>query len=183
MTSEEIKRAVPMINLVERYGIKTRNGFARCPFHTGDRTPSMKIYKDTFYCFACNAHGDIFTFYQKMEDCDFKTAFIALGGEYENPGSIKTRLEINRIKQKHRKEESKKSAERDFFKLLSFAMMCCSHVDEACEPFSDNWCYIVNQRDWLNYCYELKYIEKKEINEVDVIRVCREVRKRFFAIE
>ena len=31
---------------------------ACCPFHE-DRHPSMKLYEDHFYCFACGAHGDV----------------------------------------------------------------------------------------------------------------------------
>ena len=44
------------------------------PFHYGDHTASLKIYKDSFYCFGCGASGDIFDFVMRMERCDFKTA-------------------------------------------------------------------------------------------------------------
>ena len=30
----------------------------RCPFHE-DRTPSMKLYEDHFFCFGCGKHGDV----------------------------------------------------------------------------------------------------------------------------
>ena len=29
-----------------------------CPFHN-DRTPSMKLNEDCFYCFGCGVHGDV----------------------------------------------------------------------------------------------------------------------------
>ena len=54
MTAEEIKQTYSMRDILEKYGIHVnRSGFASCPFHTGDRTPSLKIYDRDFYCFAC----------------------------------------------------------------------------------------------------------------------------------
>ena len=43
----------------KRYGLPGRQGnMACCPFHN-DRTPSMKLNEDYFYCFGCGAHGDV----------------------------------------------------------------------------------------------------------------------------
>ena len=54
MTVEEIKQTYSMRDILDRYGIHVnRSSFASCPFHTGDRTPSLKVYKSDFYCFAC----------------------------------------------------------------------------------------------------------------------------------
>lgn len=50
------------------------NGFANCPFHV-DKTPSMKVdKKNRFHCFSCGLDGDVIDLYQKMNNCDFKTA-------------------------------------------------------------------------------------------------------------
>ena len=46
MTVEEIKQTYSMRDILDRYGIHVnRSSFASCPFHTGDRTPSLKVYK------------------------------------------------------------------------------------------------------------------------------------------
>lgn len=43
----------------ERYGLPIRQGsMVCCPFHA-DRTPSMKLNEDYFYCFGCGATGDV----------------------------------------------------------------------------------------------------------------------------
>ena len=43
----------------ERYGLPVRQGnMICCPFHA-DRTPSMKLNEEYFYCFGCGAHGDV----------------------------------------------------------------------------------------------------------------------------
>lgn len=36
-----------------------------CPFHN-DRTPSMKLNEDYFYCFGCGAHGDVIDFVARL---------------------------------------------------------------------------------------------------------------------
>lgn len=54
-----IKEAVPIREAAGYYGINVKsNGMCRCPFHD-DRTPSMKLYDDNYYCFGCGAHGDV----------------------------------------------------------------------------------------------------------------------------
>ena len=84
MTSEEIKRTVSMTELVWKYGLyPNRAGFIRCPFHDRDKNASLKIYKDSFYCFGCGASGDVFDFVRRMDGMSFKEAFLFLGGEYE----------------------------------------------------------------------------------------------------
>ena len=43
----------------ERYGLPIQQGnMICCPFHA-DRTPSMKLNEDYFYCFGCGATGDV----------------------------------------------------------------------------------------------------------------------------
>ena len=40
----EIKNTYSMRDIVERYGFHpNRAGFISCPFHQGDRTPSLKV--------------------------------------------------------------------------------------------------------------------------------------------
>lgn len=51
-----------------------------CPFHD-DTSPSLSVNVETglFRCFACDAKGDVFTFYQMYNDCDFPTALREIG--------------------------------------------------------------------------------------------------------
>ena len=41
-----------------------RGGMVCCPFHA-DRTPSMKLNEDYFYCFGCGVHGDVIDLAEK----------------------------------------------------------------------------------------------------------------------
>lgn len=56
---EAVKAAVTPRMAAERYGLPVRQGnMVCCPFHA-DRTPSMKLNEDYFYCFGCGASGDV----------------------------------------------------------------------------------------------------------------------------
>ena len=55
----QIKMAVSVKEAAEYYGLEVNRGYmVCCPFHN-DRTPSMKLNEDYFYCFGCGAHGDV----------------------------------------------------------------------------------------------------------------------------
>ena len=69
---------------------------ARCPFHN-EKTGSFFVSptRQSFYCFGCNAKGDIFTFIENMEGLDFPGALKMLaekaGVELSyTPGTSKT---------------------------------------------------------------------------------------------
>lgn len=145
MTSEEIKQQYAMRDIVERYGFQpNRAGFIKCPFHPGDHNASMKVYKDSYYCFGCGATGDIFTFVQNMDNCDFKTAFTILGGTYQKP-NFSSRMAIYRHQKQMKmwqKEEQKKKIE---------LQECLSDIDfyrtilDRVKPLSDGWCEAWNK--------------------------------------
>lgn len=140
MTSEEIKAEYSMRDIAGRYGfVPNRTGFITCPFHQGDRTPSLKVYEKDFYCHACGENGDIFDFVQRMEDVDFKEAFLILGGTYEKP-SFSSELAIYRSRK--RKEMARKAQERqaEQKRLNHMLISIYRAYMERSEPFSDIWC-------------------------------------------
>ena len=56
---ESVKAAATVRQAAEHYGLKIGQGnMVCCPFHA-DRTPSMKLNEDYFYCFGCGIHGDV----------------------------------------------------------------------------------------------------------------------------
>ena len=113
MEVEEIKQEYSMRDILARYGIQVnRSGMCCCPIH-GERHPSMKVYKDSFYCFACGAHGDIFSFIQQMDNCDFKTAYLSLGGTYEKQTENERAVTIaRRERAKSERERAKQQEEQ-----------------------------------------------------------------------
>ena len=56
---EQIKTHITPKHVTECYGPPIHRGnMICCPFHD-DRTPSMKLYDDHFYCFGCQKSGDV----------------------------------------------------------------------------------------------------------------------------
>lgn len=155
MTKEEIKSTYSMQGIVERYGLHpNRAGFIRCPFHKGDNDASMKIYKDSYYCFGCGANGDIFTFIQRMDNCDFKTAFYSLGGTYEKP-TFQSKLSVYRLKkqeEQRKKEEIKLKRKKELNNML---IDIYRDWMKKSEPFSDVWCDCSNALTKQLYIHEV----------------------------
>ena len=57
-----------MKEAAEHYGLKIgRGNMVCCPFHN-DRTPSMKLNEDYFYCFGCGTHGDVIALTAQLFD-------------------------------------------------------------------------------------------------------------------
>lgn len=155
MTKEEIKNTYSMQEIVERYGLHpNRAGFIRCPFHKGDNDASMKIYKDSYHCFGCGANGDIFTFIQQMDNCDFKTAFYSLGGTYEKP-TFQSKLSVYRLKkqeEQRKKEEIKLKRKKELNNML---IDIYRDWMKKSEPFSDVWCDCSNALTKQLYIHEV----------------------------
>lgn len=81
----EIKAKISMVDLARRYLELRPMGnrlVAPCPFHQ-ETKPSFSINADegTFYCFGCQAAGDIFDFYGRMNGMDFRESLEALAEE------------------------------------------------------------------------------------------------------
>jgi hypothetical protein len=65
-------KAHPIENLIEF----NNAGFAECPFHGPERTPSFKLYKDRnkAHCFGCGMDADTIDVYMKLNDCNINEA-------------------------------------------------------------------------------------------------------------
>lgn len=151
MTVEEIKETYSMKDIVERYGFHpNRAGFIHCPFHGGDREPSLKVYDQDFHCHACGAHGDVFEFVMMMDDVSFKDAFQSLGGVYQKP-TFSSRLAVYRSQK--RREMARKEQERMAEKkgLNNTLINIYRHYMEQSEPFSDVWCDCYNALQYQLY--------------------------------
>lgn len=91
---ETIKAAVSPADAAERYGLKvSRNGMTRYPFHD-DHHPSLKLYNDHFYCFACAAHGDVIDLTAKLLGVSVPEAILRLEEDFglggnDSPQSVR----------------------------------------------------------------------------------------------
>ena len=78
----QIKMAVSVKEAAEYYGLEVNRGsMVRCPFHN-ERTPSMKLNEDYFYCFGCGAHGDVVALTTQLFDLPPAEAAKKLAGDF-----------------------------------------------------------------------------------------------------
>ena len=80
-----IKERLKLVDIARRYVELKRNGprwMAPCPFHQ-ETKPSFFINEETglFYCFGCQASGDLFDFYGRINGLDFRECLEQLAME------------------------------------------------------------------------------------------------------
>jgi len=109
-SKDRVRDAVDFVELVSartelrRAGPSSYEGL--CPFHE-ERTPSFGIDpgQKVYYCFGCQASGDVFTFVQETEGVEFKAALelladrcgIELEREAEDPKEAERRQRRERL--------------------------------------------------------------------------------------
>lgn len=157
MTVEEIKSQYSMADIIRQYGLTVnRAGFIKCPFHTGDRTASLKVYRNTFNCYGCGANGDIFKFVQLMDNTDFKTAYLKLGGEYKAKKTLRDFYNLENAKKtaaRKRQEELKdKKRVKFLLKMVDILQRDLARSEEG----SKTWHYCLDH-------LELTFLEIEEL--------------------
>jgi DNA primase len=109
-SKDRVREAVDFVELVSARTELRRAGPARyeglCPFHD-ERSPSFGIdpAQKVYYCFGCQASGDVFTFVQETEGVDFKAALELLAERYgvelqreeEDPKALERRQRRERL--------------------------------------------------------------------------------------
>lgn len=80
-----IKEKISLVDLVGRYVELKRNGLrfsGPCPFHQ-ETKPSFSVNEEKgfFYCFGCQASGDLFEFYSRINGIDFRECVEQLAQE------------------------------------------------------------------------------------------------------
>jgi len=107
---DRVRDAIDFVELVStrtelrRAGARSYEGL--CPFHD-ERSPSFSVepVEKVYYCFGCQASGDVFTFVQETEGVDFKGALelladragIELQVEKEDPREAERRTRRERL--------------------------------------------------------------------------------------
>ena len=130
-----------MESVLEKYGLRTKRGFCKCPFHSGDNTPSMKVYKDGYHCYGCGANGDVFTFVQNYEGVDFKTAFKILGGQYQHSFKEFRKIDAARARREREEREHKEKLiyKKDLAEKITLFRRALKILDSSSEEYWYVW--------------------------------------------
>lgn len=126
----QIKMAVSVKEAAEYYGLEVNRGdMVCCPFHD-DRTPSMKLNEDYFYCFGCGASGDVIDLAARLfglSNYDAAKKLAADFGITEQKPSILAKL---------RRGKSQAETERESFRVLQDYLRILQDWKTHCAPRS-----------------------------------------------
>ena len=128
-TVERVKDAADIVEIVSAYTELRRAGdryTGLCPFHD-ERTPSFSVnLRDKlYYCFGCEAGGDVFRFVQEKEGLGFPEAVEALAERYG--------VELQRDTEDPRAEEARKRRARLGELLERTAQFFATYLWESAE--------------------------------------------------
>lgn len=121
---EEVKELVDVGAAARHYGVEVHRGnMALCPFHR-ERNPSCKLYADHYYCFGCQAHGDVIKLTQELfgltpiEAVKQLNSDFALGLDVDKPPDMTA---VNRRRQEIAKQKAEQArAEHMYDTLLRY---------------------------------------------------------------
>ena len=126
----QIKMGVSVKEAAEYYGLEVNRGsMVCCPFHA-DRTPSMKLNEDYFYCFGCGAHGDVIALTAQLFDLPPAEAAKKLAADFgitEQKPSILAKLQ---------RGKSQAETERQSFRVLQDYLRILQDWKTNCAPQS-----------------------------------------------
>lgn len=128
--------------------------------YPGEKTPSIRIYSQTnsFFDFGRSVGGDPVRLWSHIRHVDNWVALQEIRGLYGLSDEPDKKNIRERIRQQEKEREAAKQAELerkkcwrdevDFWKKISAA---CENIMKESVPFSDNWCWAVNQRQLAEY--------------------------------
>ena len=126
----QIKTAVSVKEAAEYYGLEVNRGsMTRCPFHN-DRTPSMKLNEDYFYCFGCGATGDVIALVARLFNLSSYDAAKKLAADFgivEQKPSVLTKL---------KRSKSQAELESRSFRVLGDYLQILQDWKAHCAPQS-----------------------------------------------
>ena len=127
---DTVKAAVTPRMTAERYGLPIQQGnMISCPFHA-DRTPSMKLNEDYFYCFGCGASGDVIALTAQLFNLPPLEAAKKLAADFGIAGQKPS------ILAKLQRGKSQAEAERRCFRVLGDYLRILQDWKEHCAPQS-----------------------------------------------
>lgn len=118
---DDIKELVDLPTAARTYGVEVHRGnMALCPFHR-ERHPSCKLYADHYYCFGCQAHGDVIRLVQELfglkpiEAVKQLNSDFALGLDLDKPPDME---KVNRRRRKIAERKAEKARVEHMYDVL-----------------------------------------------------------------
>lgn len=151
--AQRVRESVRLADVLALYHLQpNRAGFLHCPFHSGDRSPSLKVYlqQNTWHCFGCGKSGTVIDFVMEMERCSFVDALKKLDADFHlglSDSKESYRNYRKRLSQR-RREEIERKIKKDaleikiaqrralWLKIKSFEVSSHEQAQQASEMIS-----------------------------------------------
>lgn len=151
-----VKERLTMREVAELYGFHpNRAGFIQCPFHSGDKHGSLKIYPGAggWHCFGCGAGGSVIDFVARLFDIGFSNACDKLNADFSLglTGKIPSRAEKSALLESRRREAARKVAADAEYKRQAARYRYYRDVAENADPQSNLFAEAVKALDPLEY--------------------------------
>lgn len=178
----EIKSRLPAREVLEHYGLTVdRRGFAKCPFHQGDKNGSLKVYDGPgggWYCFGCGAGTSVIDFVMRQFGLTFGAAQEKLNADFNLGLPIGKALSpadrLKAVKEARQRKEAAQERERRLralkdaadraltaYVLIDKIILSRSPTDRQAMSYA-NTGTLYAQRDaaWYNYCEAEFYLDQ-----------------------
>lgn len=138
---EELTEQIDIVDLVgrtEELHRKGQNYFIKCPFHSGDDTPSLCIYPETnrWYCFGCGAGSSVYDWIMKKEGITFPEAFEKVCNMVGEEPTEYTESESIAFLKQLKKQKNNKDISVNLRKTLDFAE---DYLNKYSEELPEEW--------------------------------------------
>lgn len=157
----EIKESLTMQQVAEHFGYKVnRSGFILSPFGN-EKTPSCKLYRNSYYDFSTAAGGDLIQFTAALtgsnnwQACQYLVEAFSL--PYSLSGGIDNREQIRRREQEKQKQQERQQEFKACLLRKIDELKCWEDIYKVAlekklyEPFSDMWCYCMDELQKTGY--------------------------------
>lgn len=153
--AEQIKRALTAEQVARQYGFEPkRGGFLNCPFHSGDKNASLKLYPGTggFHCFGCAAHGSVIDFVMRLFDISFPQAVLRLNSDFHLglTGQRPTRAEVSAAMREREREREELRLYRAEYESKSSRFKALFEAKQA-GPDAPLYADACKELDYLDY--------------------------------
>ena len=126
----QVKMAVSVKEAAEYYGLEVKRGSMVCCLFHADRTPSMKLNEDYFYCFGCGTSGDVIDLAARLFGLSGYDAAKKLAADFGITGQKPS------ILAKLQRGASQAEAERRCFRVLGDYLQILRDWKTHCAPQS-----------------------------------------------
>lgn len=140
--------------------------FGLCPFHA-DRHPSLQVNPatQTYACFACGEHGDVFEFVRKMEHCSLGEAVSKLEGGRTGGAAGGVKEPLAAVGRMVIRRQPPKDNLR-FLKMLLPYACGCSELTPAYLDFEVGQSPVQVAEEWKTMCNRIVFPVRDEEGEL-----------------